>query len=132
MPTTRRTPPIPHLGYTLPVLLVMLTATPAFSAPPVSLSCPSSLEGHPALTAGAVEVYAGEPAPNESIAPTSEGNPSIRGRPNLWEWPKIGMPAGKTVVLCRYEGISKVIRLKLTPDIKLCKQDLQAHTFSCS
>ena len=125
-----RIPLLAYLGRALPVLPALLVASTAFAAPPTALQCPALLEGHRALATGSVEVYAGEPQPNQSVAPTSEGNVAL-GHSNFWEWPLIGMPAGNTVVLCRYEGTNKGIRLNLTPDVKVCEQDLKAHTFAC-
>lgn len=105
-------------------LVLLVTAAAAHA----EVACPKSLDGHRPPAFDAVQMYPGTPAPGQDVAPTREGDDR---RPNLWQWPQMGVDAARVTVVCRYEGTSRTVTLKLPPATRVCEQDVRARTFVC-
>ncbi len=106
------------LGVGLALLVVI--AVPVQAA----VQCPSISAGHALRSSGGGTLFEGPIQDNAALAPekTQQGP---EGWVNNW---RFRSPPDVTLV-CRYADVSTPVSLKLTPDIRSCRQD--ARSFVC-
>lgn len=87
--------------------------------------CPTSVQGHPLRAMDGGFLYDGPIEKNILLAPDS-----TQQGPGGWvnRWTFRDQPVTLTLV-CRYENLQVVEQIKLTPEVRTCRQD--ARSFVC-
>ena len=96
--------------------LAVSVFSPAAAASP---GCPPTLDGHPMSRMDGASVYLGDPTKNALQAP-GESHTTSTGWLNVWRFPNGIGPQFE--ILCRYEGLGRVILFALPRDTTVCRQ----------